>query len=109
MFGIWAFTVGQLGDQIWLPKTWELLERGELSEDAIVELLVSFSQRGITWETENPLLEEILLRQFLKVKYNKLNPVAHLALLKSPQLFYQFLPRLIENVEDEEAMIDEFL
>lgn len=109
LFGIWAFTVGQLGDPMWLPKTWEMLERGELSEDAMVELLVSFSQRGITWEIENPILEEILRRQFLKVEYGKINPVAHLALLKDPQFFYQFLPRLIENVEDEEAMIDEFL
>jgi len=109
LFGIWAFTVGQLGDPIWLPKIWKMLEREELSKDAVAEVLVSFSQRGITWEHEDPLLEEILRRQFLKGEYARINPLAHLALLKKPQLFYQFLPRLIENFDDEEAMCDDFL
>jgi len=109
LFGIWAFAVGRLGDQIWLSKTWEMLKQGELSEDALVEILVSFSRRGITWELESPCLAEMLRRQFLKLEYAKIKPVAHLALLKCPQLFYQFLPRLIETFEDEEAMLDEFL
>ncbi|SDG69534.1 HEAT repeat domain-containing protein [Desulfosporosinus hippei] len=109
LFGIWAFTVGQLGDTQWLPKIWEMLESGELSEDAVVEVLVSFYLRRITWEQEDPLLEEILRRQLIKLENVKLNSVAHLALLKSPQIFYQYLPRLIDNVKDEEATMGEFL
>ena len=109
LFRIWAYTAGQLGDQGWLLKAWELLERGELAEDGIVELLSKFSQRGISWDAESSLLEAILLRQFKKIEGADLYPVAHLALLKSPHLFYQFLPRMIENIEDDEEMIREFL
>lgn len=109
LLGIWAYTVGQLGDTPWLPKIWEMLENGELSEDAVVEILVSFYLRRITWEQDYPLLEEILRRQFIKLEHVKLNSVAHLALLKSPQIFYQYLPRLIDNDKDEEATMGEFL
>ncbi|SPF41747.1 HEAT-like repeat protein (modular protein) [Candidatus Desulfosporosinus infrequens] len=105
LFRIWAHSAGKLGDEHWLPKVWELLERGELSEDGIIELLAEFSQRGINWNDESPLLEGILLRQFEKLKGSELYPVAHIALQKSPQLFYQFLPQMMENVVDDEEII----
>ena len=109
LFRIWAFAVGQLGDQGWAQKAWEIMERGELSEGGMVELLTKLSQRGICWDQEGPLLEAILLRQFEKIEGSNSYPVAHLALLKKPHLFYQFLLRMIEKVEDEEEMIREFL